>query len=470
MYRYCRYTILCLLTTLSTIVSCRGQTEMEMPSLRELVDSAIQNDYSLANKQLDIQLTALDQSKLKDVYLPKLDLTVKDAFILSSFGVRSRDLINIPQLNIDIKSGSNRFTTTGNLLTADLGASMVLYSGGKVPQLRKALTYKSAAQELIMESDRQQITSNVIQAYDQLALLKQVRKVLDQSERRLEDHRRTADKALGYGLITKYEHQKIEVAQAQLAVRIQEYQGKQELVIDQLAMFTHIDKDRLRKIDHEMQLIAVSPGDGQIARRAELKALDAKLQAGLYKINAEKTWFVPKVKAGASFGYLGLLAGHISSSKALLPGVIDNKLSASLPDINILPMFNVGVGLKWDLFDGHEGQHEIKAAQIEYKKTENEKRDATEKLELNLAKCRSEYNIARGRVALKSTEQQTAQNALTQATKEYRTGLIKSLQLIDAENDYVQSALGYVQSVYDQRRAAIALLIATGDLAVQAIP
>lgn len=463
-----RKNYLCLLISLIWIVRCTGQSEM--PSLQELVDSAIHKDYSLANKKLDVQLTELDQEKLKDVYLPHLDLTVKDAFILTSFGVKSRDLINIPQLNIDIKSGSNRFTTTGNLLTADLGASMVLYSGGKVPQLKKALAYKSAAQEQLMESDRQQITSNVIQAYDQLALLKQVRKVLDESDRRLAENRRTADKALGYGLITRYEHQKIEVAQAQLATKIQEYQGKQDLVIDQLAMFTHIGKERLRMIDHDMQLIAVPAGEGQIGNRAELKALDAKLRATQYQINAEKTWFVPKVKAGASFGYLGFLAGHISSSNPLLPGIINNKLSADLPNINILPMFNVGVGLKWDIFDGKEGAHAVKAAQIEYRKTENDRKDAAEKLELNLAKCRSDYAIAQTQITLKSTEQQTAQNALTQATKEYRTGLIKSLQLIDAENDYVQSALGYVQAIYDERRTAVALLMATGNLTIQAIP
>lgn len=461
-------TIVCLFATILFGGQSHGQEVA--PTLPELIDSAIRNDHGLANKQLDIQLTELDQEKLKDVFLPKVDLTVKDAFILSSFGIKSKDLINIPQLNIDIKAGDNRFTTTGNLINADLGASMVLYSGGKVPQLKKALASKSTAQELMMESDRQQIISNVIQAYDQLALLKQVRKVLDESEKRLAENKRTADKAFSYGLITKYDHQKIEVAQAQLASKIQEYEGKQELVIEQLAMFTHIDKERLRRIDHDMQLIAVTQDGGRIENRAELKALDAKLRAEQFQINAEKTWFVPKVKAAASLGYLGLLAGHISSSSPLLTGVNSSKLSAGLPDLNIIPLFNIGVGVKWDLFDGHEGLHEVKAAQIAYKKTENEKLDATEKLNLNLAKCKSDYKIAQGQVVLKKTQEQTAQNALTQATKEYRTGLIKSLQLIDAENDFVQAALESVQATYDQRRAAIALLSATGNLTAQTIP
>lgn len=463
-----KYTPACFI--FMVLIAGRTAAQTGAPTLRELADSAIRNDHILANKQLDVELTTLDQEKLKNVYLPHVDLTVKDAFILSSFGVKSRDLINIPQLNIDIKTGSNRFTTSGNLLTADIGASMLLYSGGKVPQLKRALASKSSAQQIIMESDRQQIISNVITAYDQLALLKQVRKVLDESEKRLAENKRTADKAFTYGLITKYEHQKIEVAQAQLAAKIQEYEGKQELVIDQLAMYTHIDKERLRQIDASMELVAVSTEAGSITNRAELKALDAKLEASQYKINAEKTWFVPKIQAAASVGYVGLLAGRINSSRPLLTGVNSPKLRANLPNLNIIPMFNIGVGLKWDLFDGHEGSHEVKAAQIEYKKTSNEKQDALEKLGLNLAKCKSDYTIAQGQIALKKAQQQTAQNALTQATKEYRTGLIKTLQLIDAENDYVAAALGVAQSVFDQRRAAFALMMATGNLTIQAIP
>ncbi len=43
-------------------------------------------------------------------------------------------------------------------------------------------------------------------AYDQLALVHQTKVVLDESKKRLDANRKTADKALGYGLITPYDH------------------------------------------------------------------------------------------------------------------------------------------------------------------------------------------------------------------------------------------------------------------------
>jgi outer membrane protein TolC len=137
--------------------------------------------------------------------------------------------------------------------------------------------------------------------------------------------------------------------------------------------------------------------------------------------------------------------------------------------MNTLPVFNIGVSAKWNLFDGREGKNDVQKAKIEMQKLENDKKDALEKLELNLAKCYTDYDVANSQVTVKSTQKQTALNALTQATKEYRTGLIKSSQLIDAEEDFQQAALAYIQAVYDQRRAAINLLKATGNLNVHSI-
>ncbi|WP_343672601.1 TolC family protein [Chitinophaga sp.] len=436
------------------------------PTLEELIDSALHKDYGLIDQQLEISLTQTDQQQLKEAYLPRVDFTAKDAFILSSFGIKS-PAISIPQLNIDIKEGHNRFTTTGNLVTADIGAHMLLYSGGKVPQLKRALAAKERGQTALLEKDRQEIISDVVTAFDQLALLRQVRAVLDESTRRLAENMKTADKALGYGLITPYEHQKIAVAQAQLQAKVVAYDGKHELLLTRLFQLTNISRERLATIMVPLKVLPAITAQTGIEDRAEIKALDAAIVANQYKIKAANTWFVPKVQLASSLGYIGLLAGHISSSDPLLPG--GSKLSSSLPNFNVLPMYNIGIGLKWDLFDGKEGRREVQRATIELKKTVNNKNEVIEKLELNQEKCRTEYIVAEAQLQLSQSQQETAYNALKQATSEYRTGLIKSGQLIDAEEDYEQAALGYIQAIYDQRRAAISLLKASGHLTIQSL-
>lgn len=432
------------------------------PSLQELKDSAIARNYELANKKLDIRETEIDQKKLKEAYLPHISITGKEAFILSSFGVKTPE-IQIPQLNIDIKEGHNRYTATGNLITATAGAEMLLYSGGKVPALKKALSEKKNAQTALLEKDRQDIIGTIHQAYDQLALLKQIKVLLDDSEKRLAANKATADKALGYGLITKYEHQKIEVAQSQLESKNLEYEGKRALVLKQLHLLTNIAPARLEMIDNSLQPLVVNSTEGTIENRAEIKALDASILANKYKMLSEKKWFVPKVQAATSLGYVGLSGGHLNSSKPILP-VGNHKLSTDMPNLNIFPMFNIGIGFKWDIFDGNAGKRAVQKAGLDIQKSENSKKDALEKLELNLANTETNYNIANAQITVKAKQKDIAQNALTQATKEYRVGLIKSTQLVDAENDFQNAAMEYVQAIFDQRRAAVELLKATGSL------
>jgi outer membrane protein TolC len=436
------------------------------PSFQELADSATARNYGLANKHLDIGAIELDQKILKEAYLPHVAIKGQEAFIISSLAIRTSE-IRVPQLNIDIKEGNNRFTSTTSLLTANAGAEILLYAGGKISSLKKALSQKLKAQTVILEKDRQEIIANISTAYDQLALLKQARAVLDESKKRLDENKRTADKALGYGLITKYEHQKIEVAQAQLTSKNLECEGKRALVLKQLQLFTNIDMARLSAIDHSLR--PLWPGDQApgIDNRPELPALDASISAHIHKVQAEKTWFIPKVQAATSLGYAGLLAGHLSSSDPVLPN--GSKLSVSMPNFNIFPMFSIGLGFKWDLFDGNIGKREVQKADLELQKAKNEKKEAVEKLELNLANAETNYHIANAQIKARDTQQKIARNALLQATSEYRTGLIKSTQLIDAENDFENAALEYVQAIFDQRRAAVELLKATGNLTIQSV-
>lgn len=447
-------------------ISSQLKAQSPIPSLQELIDSAIAKDYALANKQLDIKSLEIDQKMLKEAYLPRVSITGKDAFVLNSLSIKTPG-IKIPPLGLDIKEGLNKFTLTSNLISANAGAEMLLYSGGKIPNLKKALVEKKKAQTVMLEKDRQEIISIISTAYDQLALLKQTHTVLDESEKRLNENKRTADMALGYGLITKYEHQKIEVAQAQLESKILEYNGKRSLVLKQLQLLTKIDINRLAAIDNSLQPFQLNPETGKIENRSEIKALDAAIAANKYKIEAEKKWFVPKVQAASSFGYLGLFGGRLNSSDPLIP--TGKKLSANISDLNVFPLFNIGVGFKWDIFEGNTGKREVQKANIELQKTENDKKETIEKLELNLANTQTNYSIANSQITVKHKQEDIAQNALIQATKEYRVGLIKSSQLIDAETDFQNAALEYVQVIYNQRRAAIELLKATGNLTIQSV-
>lgn len=450
--------------TLIMLLQCLlplGAMAQKAPSLAELIDSALVYDHRFENEQLEIESTKIDQQRLKDAYLPKVDLAGKAGYMLSAFDLATPGF-TIPALRFGIPADENRYTLSSGIVNVNANASVLIYSGGKVANLKKAVGEKVNAQTVMLEKDRQDIISQLLTAYDQLALLKEVRQVLREGEKRLAENKRTADKAFSYGLITAYEQQKIELAQTQLNARIKEYEGKRGLVLMQLQSLTSIDTARLALLDADLQAYQAAEINSNISNRPELSALESAIKGNQFKVKAATSWWKPKVMASTSVGYFELLGGHLTSRDPMM--ISGQRLSQTIPDLNVLPLFSVGVGFKWDLFDGREGIHEVQKAKIELKMAENDKKEAEEKLSLNMAKAKMEYTMANEQLTVKRTAREIVKNALKQASGEFREGLIKPAQLLEAESDLQNASLELAQAMFNQRRAAAELLKASGSL------
>ena len=178
-----------------------GFSQAVPPTLQELVDKALAIDGTLNEQQLQNKLTALNDEKLKDIFLPKLDISGKAGYMYTSVGYTTPEihLPPIPKLfpGKTIPDYSNNLNISGISSLAKAEASMVLYSGGKVKYLKQANVEKALSEEQMMEKTKDDIVTTISKAYDQLALLEEARKVLEESKKRLDINQKTADKALG---------------------------------------------------------------------------------------------------------------------------------------------------------------------------------------------------------------------------------------------------------------------------------
>ncbi|MDH6254356.1 outer membrane protein TolC [Chryseobacterium sp. H1D6B] len=441
------------------------------PDFKELLDSAMIRDSDLKMQTTQNKLTDLDEHKLKDIFLPTLEVSGQAGYLNATARLTSPEINLEPFIHIPQGSFNNNLNISGFSGIAKADAKMLLYSGGKVKYLKKAIQEKKMSEDILLEKTRDEVIANISKAYDQLALIHQSKKVLDESKKRLEINRKTADKALGYGLITPYDHKKIELAQAALNAKIVEYEGKKELLLTQLYIFTGIQRERLRMIEPVLRPVELLSPEKGIEQRAEIRALEHGITAADYKIKAEKTWKIPKVQLMASAYYIGLYGARVKTSENIIPaapliGYEGTKLDWRPTNINILPLITAGVGFKWDIFDGREGKHAEETARIGKEVLQNQKEDALKKLTLNLANNQTNYDIANAQIELKSKEKELAKNALVQAEKEFRYGMSKSSQLIEAESDLEAVELEYQNAVFNQRRAGIELMRSTQELDV----
>lgn len=442
------------------------------PTLKELIDHALVNDGTLTQQTLENKYTQLDDQKLKDVFLPKVEVSGKAGYLYTSARLSSPEIALpavppvFPGAVIPEGEFSNNLNISGLSAAAKAEASVLLYSGGKVKYLKEANREKNISENLLMQKSRDEIITEVSRAYDQMALVQESKKVLDQSKKRLDINRKTADKALGYGLITPYDRKKIELAQATLDSKLIEYEGKKELLITQLELLTGIERERIAQIEPQLQTISYELLDPNIENRVEIQALEHGIKASEYKIKAEERWWVPKVQAQTSLSYFGLYRNSISTSKELLPNT-GRKLDLNPSDLNIFPLFQAGVGFKWDVFDGNEGRHQVERAKIDKDILENKKRDAAKKLNLNLANNQTNYAIANAQINLKEKARDIAKQGLEQVEKEFRYGTKTSSALIDAENDLENAELDLQNAIFNQRRSAIELMKSTQNLQIE---
>lgn len=436
----------------------------EVPTLAQLAERAIEKSHSLANAELDIQSERETRKGIKEIYLPRVEANGKFAHVNADVLV-DLPTATIPVLNIPLFDGSERFQSRGNLWTSDITASAVLFTGTKAPKMGKALDQKIRAQEFMLEKHRQEIMDRVSTAYDQLALLHQVQHVLEESQKRLEIEKTTAEKAFGYGLITSYELNKLDVAEATLVAGKQEYEGKRRLLLQQLHQLTGVSMDSLALIAHTLQPYSFTAISHGFANRPEVAALDAAIEANRYKLQAERTHWIPQVQALARVGYYGLANGSLKTPYTLPAS--GQPVHLGIDRLQAFPSYMVGVGFRWNLFDGMQGKRAVNKAKIEVRKAEHERQEAEELLHLNLAKAQTEYELANKQLTTGQARLNTAKNALNIAQKESRVGLIKPAERIAAETDYQQAALDYYQTVFNQRRAAYRLLMATGDLTLE---
>ncbi|KIO77881.1 hypothetical protein TH53_07070 [Pedobacter lusitanus] len=453
-----------LLFTGSLLISLTSVQAQQIPDLPALMQRAVSKDMGLANKQLDVEQSKNSRQSLSDAYLPRVSSLASYAYLNSSINA-SLPSSTFPILNIPIPALDGSFNMHNNTWLANVSAKALLFDGLKIGNYKKALTEKIKAQTVILENDRQDIISKVSETYDMLALLKQSKVVLDQSDKQLDAQSKIADKALSYGLITKYEHKKIEVARAQLQAKLAEYDGKRNLVLKRLEQLTGIGMDTLRLIDNNLiPYLNVVPGQ-DVSNRPEFAALDATDKAYNYQLKAKRNHLIPTAAAFGSVSYMNL-SNLVFQNKAGTLGPNTGDVKLQMNKLQMFPAFIVGVGVKWDIFDGFESKHEIKKIKIELQQVRNKKEEAKELLSLGLIKANTDYSIANAQITAKGKEKEVSLDALHIASKEFRTGLIKPADLIAAITDSEKAELGYLETVFNQRRAAVEVYKAGGNLTI----
>lgn len=477
------------------ICEVNAQSLMVSAELKELIGLSVNKDRKIADKDIDKQITMVQQKGVRSAYIPKVELGGKYLFAHSTVnsdigdinGFESisklQEFMKTPtfsslfpnlaglageitqlgelmaQQGMSAPSISKDFdgSFSGNYYGVDATVKMLLYSGGQVPNTSKALNEKIKAQEALMDKSISDVISEIITYYDKLALLNQSKLVLDESATRLAAEKKYASLALKNGFATSFDTLRIAVASANLNAKLAYYESKKTLLHQKLAQLSGKAANSFISKAPELDLLLYTDTTTDISNRAELRALSAGVEAKKFMLKANKSHYLPKVQALASIRYNHIFNANVDMSS---PMPMDMKIN----QISLGPTYMVGAGFKWDIFDRSGGSTSVKQANLEVRKAENAREEARELLQLNQTKVTTNYQASISQVAYKEQQRKAARMALDLAQKLYNEGLINITERLATETEVQNAELEYLQAVFAQRQAVLECYKAKGDL------
>jgi len=441
------------------IFQTRLSAQQRFDVFKDPVEKAITHNKSLQNSILENQKTALDRDMVKGKLLPSLSAN-------AGYGYLHSDLIldlptqQLPITGISLFEGSQKSSLSTQMAVAGVTAKQVIFSGLQITNGQKALEQKFKAQALMTEAGYDALAQEVMLSFDQLMLLKEVDILIDDSEKRLNKEHQKVVKAIENGLAIPYDRDKIKLAMLELESKKAEVSSNRDLLYFKLEELTGLSRDELQAVSYPLYEILLHEGEMDSMNRKELQALEASQKAYEYALKKEKGARLPLLFAFGNVSYFNAFGTDFTVKD--LPVVGDVKMSSN--SLQMAPSYAIGVGMKWNIFEGKSHKGAVEKAALDMKINENKIIDTREKLSLLQRKTKSDYSLSLKKIAVNQQQMTIAKNNMRLASRQFEEGLQDVTERLEAENEYYKKSLNYYNQILNQRNTASELLKANGNL------
>ena len=445
-----------LLIVLVTALPSITKGQQLDPILKDLINKGLDKSHGLNSNGFEVEQAKVDQQLAKSVFLPKItlngsythlndDITFDEnttTLLTATQKLVIKDAIGLPFNSTfpnDIPLQEVPVLQNQNILRSSVDVDWVLFSGLEASNALQASRHKETSLNYVGLAEEDKIALKIIETYDQLALVKASKKVLKSTENYLNEQVLYVNKAIENGLATPISRNKIALAKQQLEGKKLEFEHNNTLLIEALHQLTGESRVDLQMLNPQLHSFAV---DGEVSgeKRNEIKALEEAEKATQYQAKMLKSNFIPKVA----------LKGHYEFLEENL----------SLLD----PKWYVGVGLKWNVFDGNQSRLKRRKIQLETAKYREQIADANEMIALGISKAEISYEAALMNTKIVQKEVELAKENYEMVNTQFKNNLASINEVLDALNDVEKANFKLQQSYFQERRAVADLLHAKGIL------
>ncbi len=396
------------------------------------------------NKTMKNSGMAVDQAgeKLKEAIangLPQLNAAVDYSNALGA-KIKIRFNPDMPASEIPIKPTSN----------FNLNVGQLLFSGSYLVGIQSAKLFKSLT-EKSLEKTELEIISQVTEGYHLVLVSQDLLKIMEQNRANLQEVYRKTEPLVRVGMIEKTDLDQLSVQVTSLQNAVNASERQLELATNMLRLQLGVPAETEIELTETLAQMLEEPAfeapllqSFTLEQNVDYQLMNYQEKMSAKMVDLQKTHSLPT------------LSGFYSFTHKLLK-----------PDFDMSPANIVGLKMNIPVFSSGLRNAQLRQAQIDLETARNNKALLADQLQIQEKQLRFNLTNALENYTNQKNNVEVSRRVYASLNLKYTQGLISSLDLITADNNYLRAETDYISSVLQVLQARTELEKIYGSLKQQ---
>lgn len=423
---------------LALTLNAQGQQGKYSFSLTQAQEYAVSNNLQRKNAALDVEIARKKVWETTAQGLPQVSAGVDFQYILN----------DLPKLTFPGQNGQPVEIEVGEKANAtySITVSQLVFNGPYIVGLQASKAYKAMSEHALAKTD-QELRANVTAGYLTVLLLQETTSIIDSSVANLKRIANDTEQLHKSGFADRTAVDQVKVSlslvENSAAETRKQLNTANKLLKLQLGLPDSITvelTDNLRTMIGNFNPYATAQ-QFDPNNNINLKILDNQVAISKLQVRLNQSYFLPSISAFVSFQRL-----HKE------------------PQINFTPTALLGANLTLPIFSSGMRISKVQQAKLELAKSVNTYNQTRQSVEMDYADAKANLSVAWAKYEAQSKNKELAAQVLEEYRVKYKNGTASQLDVIQANDKYLQAVGNYLAAIVELINAKVRLDKVTGNI------